>query len=128
MAIEFAAWEEEVDDTTQVVAVRGEIDLFTAPEFKARIHEAIDAGRDLVVVDLSATTFIDSSSLGVLIAAHRRMDMHGGRLVVACDVPAVLSTFKITGLDAVIDMVKTREAALASGPDGASPAERTQAA
>jgi anti-sigma B factor antagonist len=77
-----------------------------------------------VVVDLSATTFIDSSSLGVLISAHRRMDMHGGRLVVACDVPAVLSTFKITGLDAVIEMVRTRDEALSPPGDGSAPSRR----
>jgi anti-sigma B factor antagonist len=78
-----------------------------------------------VVVDLSATTFIDSSSLGVLISAHRRMDMHGGRLVVACDVPAVLSTFKITGLDAVIEMARTRDEALSPRPgDGSAPSRR----
>jgi anti-sigma B factor antagonist len=112
MAIEFSAYDEQVDDTTQVVAVRGEIDLFTAPEFKARIHDAIEAGRDRVIVDLGAATFIDSSSLGVLISAHRRLKMRGGRLIVACDVQAVLSTFKITGLDTVLEMARTREEAL----------------
>ena len=121
MAIEFSAWDEQVDASTQVVVVRGEIDLFTAPEFKARIHAAIDAGRDLIVVDLVATTFIDSSSLGVLISAHRRMGIHGGRVVIACDVPAVLGTFKITGLDSVLEIVPTREDALARpDPGGAS--------
>src|SRR5215212_839515 len=113
MAIEFSAFDEQVDAATQVVTVQGEIDLFTAPEFKARIHDAIEAGRDLVVVDLSATSFIDSSSLGVLISAHRRLKMRGGRLVVACDVPAVLSTFKITGLDSVLEMASSRADALA---------------
>ena len=117
MAIEFSAYDEHVDDATQVVAVRGEIDLFTAPEFKSRIHDAIEAGRDRVIVDLSATTFIDSSSLGVLISAHRRLKMRGGRLIVACDVPAVLSTFKITGLDTVLEMARTRDDALESKGD-----------
>ena len=115
MAIEFSASDEQVDDTTQVVSVRGEIDLFTAPEFKALIHDAIEAGRELVVVDLTATSFIDSSSLGVLISAHRRLKLRGGRLVVACDVPAVLSTFKITGLDSVLEMASSRDDALAGG-------------
>ena len=123
MAIEFSASDEQVDATTQVVSVRGEIDLFTAPEFKGLIHEAIEAGRDLVVVDLTATTFIDSSSLGVLISAHRRLHMRGGRLVVACDVPSVLSTFKITGLDGVLEMAPSREEALAAGKAGASARE-----
>jgi anti-sigma B factor antagonist len=115
MATEFIASDEQVDATTHVVAVRGEIDIFTAPEFKERITRAIDAGRDLVVVDLAGTTFVDSSSLGVLISAHRRLTGRDARLVIACDVPAVLNTFKITGLDGVLEIVPTREAAL--GPE-----------
>ena len=117
MASDFSAWDEQVDDATHVVSVRGEIDIFTAPEFKERIAGAIDAGRDLVVVDLNGTTFIDSSSLGVLISAHRRLTARDGRLVIACEVKAVLNTFKITGLDGVLEIVPTRDDALA--PDGA---------
>ena len=117
MAIEFSIWDDQVDEATHVVAVRGEIDIFTAPEFKQRISAAIDAGRDLVVVDLGGTTFIDSSSLGVLISAHRRLSARNGRLVVACDMPAVANTFKITGLDTVLELVRTRADAL--GDDAA---------
>jgi anti-sigma B factor antagonist len=120
MATEFSAWDEQVDDATHVVAVRGEIDIFTAPEFKERISAAIDAGHELVIVDLGATTFIDSSSLGVLISAHRRLTGSDGRLVIVCDVPSVLNTFKITGLDGVLEIVGTRDEALDSaGDDGA---------
>src|SRR4051812_1760521 len=118
MAVEFSAWDEQVDESTHVVAVRGEIDIFTAPEFKERITGAIDAGRDLVVVDLGGTSFIDSSSLGVLISAHRRLSGRDGRLVIACDVPAVLNTFKITGLDAVLEIVATRDEGLATARGG----------
>ncbi len=65
-------------------------------------------------MDLSAATFIDSSSLGVLISAHRRLGLRGGRLIVACDVPAVLNTFRITGLDTVLEIAPSREQALAA--------------
>src|SRR3954454_24201301 len=114
MAIDFSAWDEQVDSTTHVVAVRGEIDIFTAPEFKERVVGAIDAGRNVVIVDLTATTFIDSSSLGVLISAHRRLGTRDARLIIACDVPAVLNTFKITGLNSVLEVVADRDAALAA--------------
>lgn len=114
MATEFSTADVEVDDTTHVIAVRGEVDIFTAPEFKARITDAIDAGRDVVVIDLAEATFIDSSSLGVLISAHRRLSQREGRLIVACDVPAVRNTFRITGLDAVLEIVASREEALSA--------------
>jgi anti-sigma B factor antagonist len=122
MGIEFSATDEQVDDTTHVVSVRGEIDIFTAPEFKARIATAIDAGRSLVVVDLAETTFLDSSSLGVLISAHRRLSGRRGRLVIACDVAAVRNTFRVTGLDSVLEVVRTRDEALAAGRSAAGQA------
>ena len=119
MAIEFEITDRKVDDDTHVVAVTGEIDLFTAPEFKQRMSAPIDAGRSRLIVDLSGTTFIDSSSLGVLIGAHRRLKLRGGALVVVCDNEAIVKTFRITGLDGVFTLVPTVDAALS---DDAAPA------
>ena len=112
MAIDFEIADRKVDDDTHIVSVSGEIDLFTAPEFKQRMSAPIDAGRSKLVVDLSSTTFIDSSSLGVLIGAHRRLKGRGGRLVVACDSAPIVKTFRITGLDGVFTLVDSVEAAL----------------
>ena len=113
MAVDFEITDRKVDDDTHVIAVTGEIDLFTAPEFKQRMSALIDAGRSRVVVDLTETTFIDSSSLGVLIGAHRRLKLRGGALMVVCDSEAIAKTFKITGLDGVFTLAPTVEAALA---------------
>ena len=113
MAIDFKAWDEPAGDTAHVVGVRGEIDLFTAPEFKQHIHAAIEDGAELVVVDLCEASFIDSSSLGVLISAARRARVRGRRFVIACDVPSIQNTFRITGLEGVLEIMPTREDALA---------------
>ena len=123
MAVEFEINDRKVDDETHVIAVTGEIDLFTAPEFKQRMSELIDAGRSRVVVDLTETTFIDSSSLGVLIGAHRRLKLRGGALLVVCDSEAIAKTFKITGLDGVFTLAPTIEAALADDSAPASSAD-----
>jgi anti-sigma B factor antagonist len=98
------------------VSVAGEIDLFTAPEFKQRMSAPIDEGRSNLIVDLSRTTFIDSSSLGVLIGAHRRLKLRGGSLTVVCDDEAISKTFKITGLDGVFTLAPSVEAALTDDP------------
>src|SRR5919205_677828 len=119
MAIDFEIEDRKVDDDTHVLSVSGEIDLFTAPEFKLRMSAPIDAGRSHIVVDLSRTTFIDSSSLGVLIGAHRRLKLRGGSLVVVCDNEAIAKTFKVTGLDGVFTIAPSVEAALS---DDAKPA------
>src|SRR3954451_16294517 len=120
MAIEFEITDRKVDEETHVVAVTGEIDLFTAPEFKQRMSELIDAGRSRLVVDPSETTFIASSSLGVLIGAHRRLKLRGGELLVVCSNEAIAKTFKITGLDGVFTIAPTVKAALADDVTSAS--------
>ncbi len=112
MAINFGIQDRAVDGDTHVISVSGEVDLFTAPEFKQRVMAPISAGVDNVIVDLTETTFIDSSSLGVLIGAHRRLKARGKRLIVACHDEALVKTFRITGLDGVFQLVDSLEAAL----------------
>ena len=119
MAIEFAIQDRSVGEDTHVVSVSGEVDLFTAPEFKQRVMAPIAAGVEHVIVDLTRTTFIDSSSLGVLIGAHRRLKARGGRLIVACDGEAIVKTFRITGLDGVFRLVDSVEAALGGRAEAA---------
>ena len=119
MAIEFSIEDRPVDGKAHVVAVSGEVDLFTAPEFKQRVTAPIAAGVDHVIVDLTATTFIDSSSLGALIGAHRRLKQRGGRLVIVCDGEAILKTFRVTGLDSVFEIVGDVEAALRDDAEAA---------
>ncbi len=121
MAIEFAIEDRRVADDVHLVAVTGEIDLFTAPEFKQRMGKPIEEGIGRLVVDLSATTFIDSSSLGVLIGAHRRLKQRNGSLVVVCDNDAIVKTFKITGLDGVFTLVRSVDDALDGDAVGAGP-------
>src|SRR5687767_3622745 len=112
MAIEFSVDDRRIDGKAHVVAVRGEVDLFTAPEFKQRVTAPIAAGVERLIVDLTDTTFVDSSSLGVLIGAHRRLKSRGGILVVACGTEAIVKTFRITGLDSVFRVVDSVESAL----------------
>jgi anti-sigma B factor antagonist len=119
MAIEFAIEDRRIGGDTHVVAVSGEVDLFTAPEFKQRVMAPIASGVEHVIVDLTQTTFIDSSSLGALIGAHRRLKARGGRLVIACATDAIVKTFRITGLDGVFTLVPSVEAALGDRAEAA---------
>ncbi len=65
------------------------------------------------------TTFIDSSSLGVLIGAHRRLRRLEGRLVIVCSNDAIVKTFRITGLDGVFTIVGRMDEALNGDAVGA---------
>jgi anti-sigma B factor antagonist len=119
MAMAFSIEDRPADDGRHIVAVTGEIDLFTAPEFKQRVSAPIDAGCTNVIVDLTGTTFIDSSSLGVLIGAHRRLRRLEGALVIVCNSDAIAKTFRITGLDGVFTIVETLDEALNGDAVGA---------
>jgi anti-sigma B factor antagonist len=112
VAIEFGIKDRAVGSKAHVVSVTGEVDLFTAPTFKQRVMVPVAAGVEHVVVDLTEATFVDSSSLGVLIGAHRKLTARGGRLVVACANEAIVKTFSITGLDGVFGLVASVDAAL----------------
>lgn len=94
-----------LDSGAVVVSVTGDIDLFTTPEFKQAVAEAMSRDADTVVVDLSRSTFMDSSSLGVLIGAHRKLARRGRPLTVVCDNEAILKVLRVTGLDGVFDVV-----------------------
>src|SRR5207245_4107596 len=94
------------------IAVRGEIHVTTAPEFSRRLNKAIRTGKLFIVLDLSDTTFIDSTGLSVLLNELRRIHRMRGRLTVVCANPTVLRLFQVTRLDSTFDIVPTRDQAL----------------
>ena len=105
MAIDFRIDDRELQDGTPVVAVSGEVDLFTAPDLKRHVERALEEHGGRLVVDLTETTFIDSSSLGVLIGAHRRLAEHDTPLVVVTENQSVRKTLRVTGLDGLFTVV-----------------------
>jgi anti-sigma B factor antagonist len=112
MPPQFSLSEENLDDQRHVVAVAGEIDLFTAPELKAMLSEAVEAGRTRIVVDLTETSFLDSTALGVLIGAVKRLRSRDGVLTIVNTDPNIAKTFEITGLDQIFTIRPTRDEAV----------------
>ena len=109
----FHIQDEEIDAQTHVIELGGEIDLYTAPEFKERMAEIIDEGKTRVVVDLSQATFIDSTTLGVLVGGVKRLRPAGGSLALVCADETITKIFEITGLDRVFPIHDSRDEALA---------------
>ncbi|HYI99292.1 MAG TPA: STAS domain-containing protein [Thermoleophilaceae bacterium] len=109
--------DEEIDAQTHVIELGGEIDLYTAPEFKERMVELIESGKKRIVVDLSAATFIDSTTLGVLVGGVKRLRPAGGSLALVCTDQNITKIFEITGLDRVFPIHATRDEALGAVAD-----------
>jgi anti-sigma B factor antagonist len=104
---------EPIENNTQVVAVRGEIHVTTAQEFRRRFDEVLGMGRRRIVLDLSDTTFIDSTGLSILLNGLRRIHKMRGRLTIVCANPTVLRLFHVTRLESTFDIFPTRDEALA---------------
>ncbi|HYZ78884.1 MAG TPA: STAS domain-containing protein [Gaiellaceae bacterium] len=103
---------EQLGDSTYVISLAGEVDLYTAPEFKQQLLEVIGQGAKQVVVDFSNTTFIDSTTLGVLVGGVKRLRTNDGQLSLVCNDRNITKIFEITGLDRVFTIYPTRNEAL----------------
>jgi anti-sigma B factor antagonist len=104
---------EQLSDHAYVISLAGEVDLYTAPEFKQQLLEVVDQGAVEVIVDFSNATFIDSTTLGVLVSGVKRLRPNDGRLSLVCSDRNIAKIFEITGLDKVFPIYATRDAAVA---------------
>jgi anti-sigma B factor antagonist len=111
--VDFDIATQKLNDGIYVIGLSGEVDLYTAPEFKQQLIDAVAEGARHVVVDLSDTTFIDSTTLGVLVGGVRRLREKKGDLSLVCKDRNITKIFEITGLDQVFPISKTRDEALA---------------
>jgi anti-sigma B factor antagonist len=115
----FEASAAELEDGIRVIAVRGELDLSTAPELEGPLEDAIAAGDALVVVDLSECEFIDSTGIALIVRAWQRLDRAAegngsGRVVICSYNDQVRRVLEITGLELSIPLHGTRDEAVAA--------------
>ena len=99
-----------------VVTLHGELDAHDAPRLRTLFGGAVEslAGADAprLVLDLTAVEFLDSTALGTMIGALRRVREAGGEMIVVLPETSARRIFEITGLDSVLDVSATRHAAL----------------
>lgn len=112
---------ERNDRGAAVVKPVGELDAYTAPELREQLHGlAADESVDLLVVDLSRVTFLDSSALGVLVGALRRMRERRRELRLVEPRPTVRRIFELTLLDRAFTFSETVEAAVGGSGEPSS--------
>src|SRR6185312_5763831 len=110
--MEFKLATADLGNGVSTVSVAGEVDLATAPELKEALTEVVNGGARGVLVDLSNATFIDSTTLGVLMGAVKRLRPAGGELAIACHDPNIRKIFEITMLDRVFEIYPTSDEAI----------------
>ena len=103
------------EDGRAVVAVGGEIDVYTAPKLRDQITDLVGKGSYDIVIDLEAVDFLDSTGLGVLVGGLKKVRAHDGSLELVCSQERLLKIFRITGLAKVFAIHSSAEAAIAAG-------------
>ncbi len=109
-ATAFEIAQRDLDNCTSVISVTGEVDLSTAPRLKWALVDSLEAGHGQLVVDLSQTTFMDSTALGVLVGVKRSLD--AGALAIVCANAEVLKIFELSGMESAFTILPTLREAL----------------
>jgi len=117
----FQATAAKLDDGVHIVAVRGELDLSTAPDLEPALEDAVASGNASVLIDLTECEFIDSTGIALIVRAWQRLDGGAdgggngggnGRVVICNNNDQVRRVLEITGLELSIPIHGSRDEAL----------------
>ena len=106
----------DLEHGVRAIAVRGELDLSTAPELEGPLEQALESGEGSVLIDLAQCEFIDSTGIALIVRAWQRLDSgNNGRSLVLCSQnDQVRRVLEITGLELSIPVHQTRDEAMAA--------------
>jgi len=101
-------------DGTEVVDVAGEVDVYTAPRLRELLIDLVNKNNYQLVVNMDEVEFLDSTGLGVLVGAVKRVRAHDGSVDIVCTQQRILKIFRITGLTKVFGIHETVGQAIAA--------------
>ena len=93
------------------LSLSGEVDLANASDLRAHLKAVARNDTDLVV-DMSEIRYIDSSGVKAFLDAHLTFKEAKRRMVLAAVTPTVWKILNILGVDQVVSVFATIEAAL----------------
>ncbi len=102
----------ETHDQAQIVKVTGSIFFDAVQEFDNAIQEAEDSGKKRVIVDLTGVEMICSSAITTLVKHHMSLQARGSKLYIAGCNASVRKILQLLGLDKLMGLTDTVQAAL----------------
>lgn len=100
----------ESGDDVAVIRAAGELDLSTVTEMRAAVTEVTDRRPRAIVFDFRNIAYMDSSGLGILVSAKKRLGNHQGEVIVITQQNSVLKALSLSGLDQILRVFPTEEA------------------
>jgi anti-anti-sigma factor len=107
-----------------VVTLPAEVDVATAGDIRHQLLSVINQGASALVVDMTATTFCDSSCVNAVVRAYHRAVAAGTPMRLVCAWPGVRRVFEITEIDRLIPVYPSVDEALSGQPSPANGAAK----
>ena len=117
-----ARYPASVPAQTIVLTLPAEIDITNARRLCGEVGSALVSGATVVVADMTATTFCDSSGARILVLAWEQAAVNGIELRIVVPSAAVRHGFTLMGLDGFLPFYPSLSAALTAEPAQASAA------
>jgi anti-sigma B factor antagonist len=92
-----------------VVVCEGEVDIFTSPRFEEAIQEAMESGTQEVLIDMSKTSYCDSTGVQVMLSSLKYARERGMVLSIVTT-PFIRRIFGITNIESLFNLYDNREA------------------
>jgi anti-anti-sigma factor len=99
---------ENVDDVPVIRAV-GELEIATVPDMRAKVMEVTERRPRAILFDFRRLSYLDSSGLGILVSARKRLAVHEGEVVIITTQSAVLKALSLSGLDQIMRIYASEE-------------------
>jgi len=96
----------------KVMALSGEIDMYSSPALREEIMDLIDQRVTPLLVDFKKVSYIDSSGIATFVEGLKRMMSYGGRLKLIGLLEGVREIFRFSKLDQVFEIYRSFEDAL----------------
>ena len=95
----------EKKESKYIIYLEGEIDVYSVPDFKEKLYKIIDEEALDIEISCEGLTYIDSSGLGILVGALKRVKQNGNHVYISNLKDNIKKLFLITGLDRVFDII-----------------------
>lgn len=105
---------QHVEGTVTVLAIRGRLDAVAAPELRPTIEQLVAGNCKYVVFDLDELTMIDSSGVGAIVSLFKRLRMKDGDVKIARLQGQPKEIFRLLRLDRAFDLFDDLPAAVSS--------------
>jgi anti-sigma B factor antagonist len=99
----------ETVDEVPVIRAAGEVEIATVPEMRQVVSQVAESQPRALIFDFREVGYLDSSGLGILVSAKKRLGSYRGEVVVVTKQPSVLKALSLSGLDQILRVLPTVE-------------------